>query len=108
LEMNDFAAAEATLSAVAQTTSANREVFYNLGEAKFAKGETDEAVAFYQRASDIDPNWGKPLSKPGAAKLQKGATAGTVPLIDTLIAVAPNSAEAAQAKGLIEQLKKQG
>ncbi len=108
LEKNDLAGAEATLSAVAQTTSANKEVFYNLGEVKFAKGETDEAVTFYQRAADIDPNWGKPLFKLGLARLQKGDTAGTLELMNKLISVDPNSAEAVQAKGLIEQLKKQG
>ncbi len=106
LEMNDLAGAEATLSAVAQSTSANREVFYNLGEVKFAKGETDEAVTFYQRALDIDPSWGKPLFKLGLARLQKGDTPGTLELMNKLIEVDPNSPEAAQAKGLIEQLKK--
>jgi len=91
---------------MAQTTSANKEVFYNLGEVKFAKGETDEAVKYYQRASDIDPNWGKPLFKLGLAKLQKGDTAGTVEIMNKLIQVDPNSQEAAQAKALVEQLKK--
>ncbi len=106
LEKNDLAGAEAALMAMAQTTSANKEVFYNLGEVKFAKGETDEAVKYYQRASDIDPNWGKPLFKLGLAKLQKGDTAGTVEIMNKLIQVDPNSQEAAQAKALVEQLKK--
>jgi tetratricopeptide (TPR) repeat protein len=106
LEKNDLAGAEAALMAVAQSTSANKEVFYNLGEVKFAKGETDEAVTYYQRASDIDPNWGKPLFKLGLAKLQKGDTAGTLEIMNKLIQVDPNSQEAAQAKALIEQLKK--
>jgi tetratricopeptide (TPR) repeat protein len=106
LEKNDLAGAEAALMPMAQTTSANKEVFYNLGEVKFAKGETDEAVKYYQRASDIDPNWGKPLFKLGLAKLQKGDTAGTVEIMNKLIQVDPNSQEAAQAKALIEQLKK--
>jgi len=104
--MNDLAGAETTLQSVAQSTSANKEVFYNLGEVKFAKGETEEAVKYYQRASDIDPNWGKPLFKLGLAKLQKADTAGTLEIMNKVIAVDPNSAEAAQAKGLIEQLKK--
>jgi thioredoxin-like negative regulator of GroEL len=107
LEKNDLAGAEATLMSVAQSTSANREVFYNLGEVKFAKGETDEAVKYYQRALDIDPNWGKPLFKMGLAKLQKADTAGTIEIMNKVIAIDPNSAEAAQAKALIEQLKKQ-
>jgi tetratricopeptide (TPR) repeat protein len=107
LEKNDLAGAEAALMAVAESTSANKEVFYNLGEVKFAKGETEEAVKYYQRASDIDPNWGKPLFKLGLAKLQKGDTAGTLEIMNKLIQVDPNSQEAAQAKALIEQLKKQ-
>jgi tetratricopeptide (TPR) repeat protein len=107
LEKNDLAGAEAALMPMAQTTSANKEVFYNLGEVKFAKGETDEAVKYYQRAADIDPNWGKPLFKLGLARLQKGDTAGTLEIMNKLIQVDPNSAEAAQAKGLIDQLKKQ-
>ena len=44
LEKGDFAAAETTLLEAAQSVSASREVFYNLGEVKFAKGETDEAM----------------------------------------------------------------
>jgi tetratricopeptide (TPR) repeat protein len=106
LEKGDLVGAETALMAMAQTTSANKEVFYNLGEVKFAKGETDEAVTYYQRAADIDPNWGKPLFKLGLAKLQKADTPGTIELMEKLIQVDPNSAEAAQAKALIEQLKK--
>ena len=91
---------------MAQSTSANREVFYNLGEVKFAKGETDEAVKYYQRAVDIDPAWGKPLFKMGLAKLQKADTAGAIEYMNKVIAAEPNSAEATQAKALVEQLKK--
>jgi tetratricopeptide (TPR) repeat protein len=107
LEKNDLAGAEATLSSAAQSTSASKEVFYALGEVMFAKGSTDEAVKHYERAVDIDPNWGKPLFKLGLAKLQKADTAGTIAIMEKLIQVDPNSAEAAQAKALVEQLKKQ-
>lgn len=106
LEKGDYAAAEKTLLEVAQSTSANREVFYNLGEVMFAKGETDEAVKYYQRAVDIDGKWGKPLFKIGLAKLQKADTAGAIEYMNKVIAADPNSQEAAQAKALIEQLKK--
>ncbi|HJU42489.1 MAG TPA: tetratricopeptide repeat protein [Vicinamibacterales bacterium] len=106
LEKGDFPAAEKALMEVASSTSANREVFYNLGEVKFAKGETDEAVKYYQRAVDIDANWGKPLFKIGLARLQKADTAGAIEYMNKVIAADPNSAEAVQAKALIEQLKK--
>ena len=106
LEKGDFANAEKSLLEVASSVNANREVFYNLGEVKFAKGETDEAVKYYQRAVDMDADWGKPLFKLGLAKLQKADTAGAIEIMNKVIAADPNSAEAAQAKALIEQLKK--
>ena len=59
LEKGDFANAEKSLLEVAQLVNASREVFYNLGEVKFAKGETDEAVKYYQRAVDMDADLGQ-------------------------------------------------
>ena len=47
-------------------------MFYNLGEVKFAKGETDEAAKWYQKAADLDPTWGKPIFKLGLVQLNKG------------------------------------
>ena len=47
-------------------------MFYNLGEVKFAKGQTDEAAKWYQKAVDLDPSWGKPLFKLALVALNKG------------------------------------
>lgn len=106
LEKGDLVAAEAALGEAAQSLSAGREVFYNLGEVKFAKGDTDAAMAAYQRAIDVDPNWAKPYFKMGLGKLQKADMPGAILMMEKVIAVEPTSAEAAQAKALIEQLKK--
>ena len=106
LEKGDLPAAETALMEASQSTSAGREVFYNLGEVKFAKGETDAAMAAYQRAIDIDGNWAKPYFKLGLGKLQKADMPGALQMMEKVIAVEPNSAEAAQAKALIDQLKK--
>ena len=106
LEKGDLAAAEISLIEASQNMSAGREVFYNLGEVKFAKGETDAAMVAYQRAIDIDANWAKPYFKLGLSKLQKADMPGAIQMMEKVIAVEPNSTEAAQAKALIEQLKK--
>ncbi len=106
LEKGDLVAAETALGEAAQSMTAGREVFYNLGEVKFAKGETDAAMAAYQRAIDVDANWAKPYFKMGLGKLQKADMPGALQMMEKVIAVEPNSAEAAQAKALIEQLKK--
>ena len=83
-----------------------REVFYNLGEVKFAKGATDEAASLYQKAADMDPSWGKPLFKLALVQLNKGDKEATIKALEKVIASDPTSPEAAQAKQVIEQLKK--
>jgi Flp pilus assembly protein TadD len=106
LEKGDLKGAEDTLTKASQGPAATREVFYNLGEVKFAKNETDEAARLYQRATDMDPTWGKPIFKLGLVALNKGDKDGAVKLLEKTIATDPTAPEAAQAKAIIEQIKK--
>ncbi len=106
LEKGDLKAAEETLTAAAQSMSASKEVFYNLGEVKFAKGDSDDAAKWYQKAADADPNWGKPWFKLALVALNKSDKDGATKMMEKVIAVDPMSPEAAQAKAVIEQLKK--
>jgi Flp pilus assembly protein TadD len=106
LEKGDLKGAEETLTKASQGPAATREVFYNLGEVKFAKNETDEAARLYQRAADMDPSWGKPIFKLGLVALNKGDKDGAVKLMEKTIATDPAAPEAAQAKAIIEQIKK--
>lgn len=106
LEKGDLAAAEATLMQAAQGQNPTREVFYNLGEVKFANGDTDEAARWYERAVALDPTWGKPLLKLALVQLNKGDKAATIRALERVIAVDPTSAEATQAKTTLEQLRK--
>ena len=100
LEKGDFANAEKSLLEVATSVNASREVFYNLGEVKFAKGETDEAVKYYERAAQMDAAWGKPLFKLGLAKLQKADTAGAIDYMNKVIAADPNSRRSRAGQGV--------
>jgi Flp pilus assembly protein TadD len=106
LEKGDLKAAEDTLTKAAAGAKPTREVFYNLGEVKFSKGQTDEAASWYQKASDADPSWGKPIFKLGLVALNKGDKDGTIKMMEKVISADPTSPEAAQAKTVIEQLKK--
>jgi Flp pilus assembly protein TadD len=106
LEKGDLKAAEDTLTRAAQGPKPTREVFYNLGEVKFAKGQTDEAAAWYQKAVDLDPTWGKPIFKLALVQLNKGDKDATIKMLEKVISADPTSQEAAQAKTVIEQLKK--
>jgi tetratricopeptide (TPR) repeat protein len=106
LEKGDLKAAEDTLTKAAQSPKPTREVFYNLGEVKFAKGATDEAGGWYQKAAEMDPTWGKPLFKLALVQLNKGDKEATIKALEKVIAADPMSPEATQAKAVIEQLKK--
>lgn len=106
LEKGDLKAAEDTLTKAAENPKATREVFYNLGEVKFSKGLADEAATWYQKAADLDPSWGKPLFKLALVQLNKGDKDATLSMLAKVIAADPASPEAAQAKTVIEQLKK--
>jgi Tfp pilus assembly protein PilF len=106
LEKGDLKAAEETLSAAAAGNSPTREVFYNLGEVKFVKGEPDEAAKWYQKAIDTDPTWAKPVFKLAMVALNKGDKDATAKILERVITTDPTSPEAAQAKTLLEQIRK--
>jgi TolA-binding protein len=93
------------LSAAAQAQGASKEVLYSLGEIEAARGKADDATSWYQKASATDPNWGKPLLKLGQSAMQHGDRANAATLMQRVVAVDPTSAEAAQAKTAIEQLR---
>lgn len=105
MEKGDFETAEAMLTKAAERSGASREVFYNLGEVKFAKNQVEDAMRWYERAHQADPNWGKPLFKLGLVALNRGAKAEAAKFFEKLLAVDPASQEAAQAKAVLEQLK---
>ena len=104
IEKGDLAAAASALNQGAQQ-SANKEIFFTLGEVEAARGNTDAAVQWYQKASADDPNWGKPLLKLGLTSLKKGDNADAAAKMQRVLAVDPTSPEAAQARTVMEQLK---
>jgi len=105
MEKGDLGAAETTLTAAAQTQGVSKEVLYNLGEVEAARGKTDEAASWYEKASASDPNWGKPLLKLGLTAMKRGDRAGAAAMMQRVVAVDPTSPEAVQAKTAIEQLR---
>jgi Tfp pilus assembly protein PilF len=105
MDKGDLTTAENTLVTAAGAQGASKEVLYSLGEIEAARGKGDQAVSWYEKASATDPNWGKPLLKLGQSALQRGDRANAATLMQRVVAVDPSSAEAAQARTLIEQLR---
>jgi tetratricopeptide (TPR) repeat protein len=105
VEKGDLATAESTLATAAEAQGASKEVVYSFGEIEAARGKPDQARSMYEKASAIDPNWGKPLLKLGQSALQRGDRANAATLMQRVVAVDPSSTEAAQARTFIEQLR---
>jgi tetratricopeptide (TPR) repeat protein len=99
-------AAEQALAPAAESPSAGREVFYNLGEIKFNKGDTEGAAKMFERASQVDPNWQRPKVKMGLIAFSKGDKDTAIKLFEGVIAADPNSPEAAEAGAYLKELKK--
>ena len=99
-------AAEAALAPVADSPSASREVFYNLGEIKFNKGDAAGAEALYKRAADMDPSWQRPKLKLGLLAFSKGDKDTAIKIFESVVAADPNAPEAAEANAFLKELKK--
>lgn len=72
---------------------------------KLAQGLDDDAARFYERAA-ADATWVKPLLKRGLVALNKGDRDGAAKYLDRVVALAPASEEASQARTLLEQLRR--
>jgi Flp pilus assembly protein TadD len=105
LEKGDLDMAERTLEIAAQAPGATREVFYDLGEVKLARAQSEEAVKAYERAALVDPTWGKPPFALGRIALNKGDTIAARKYFQTVMDIDPVSPEGAQATTMLRQLE---
>src|SRR4029077_19346890 len=104
MEKGDLGAAANALNQAAQQ-GGSKELLLTLGEIEAARGNPDEAVKWYQKASADDPNWGKPLLKLGLTALNKGDRTDAAAKMQRVIPVDPTSPEAVQAKTVMDTLK---
>jgi tetratricopeptide (TPR) repeat protein len=105
LEKGDFKNAEEPLAQAANSPAAGKEDFCNYAGLKFAQGDADAAQQWYQKAIDADPTYVPPVYQLAMVALNKGDKAGCATWLNKVIAMAPNSPEAAQAQALLPQLK---
>jgi predicted Zn-dependent protease len=105
MQAGNLDAAAQALEPLAQSPSAPREVFYNLGEIKFSKGDNTAAEAMFKRAAEVDPSWLQPRLKLGLVAFSKGDKESAIKIFESVIAADPNAPEAAQAKVFLKDLK---
>ena len=72
MEKGDLGAAENALDQAAQTQGASKELFYSLGEVEAARGNTDEAVKWYQKAAAERSELGQAAAQAGPDVAEQG------------------------------------
>ena len=88
----------------ASSLNASREDLYNQGEQAFARGATEEARDWYDKAISVDGNWEKPLFKRALVALNQGDIEAAKEYFQRVVDVAPNSEEGAQAQATLSAL----
>jgi Flp pilus assembly protein TadD len=106
VERGDTRAAETALLKAAESQTADREIYYGLGDMKLAQNANADAETWYRKAAAADPSWGKPFYKLGLVAMKKGDQSAAGQLMTKVIEVDPTSPEAGLAKTTLESLKK--
>ena len=101
LQKKDYDRAEAEFQVVLKSEAANAAACYDLGQVKAARGLSDEAAAWYQKAAAADPVWTKPLMRLAVLAQSKDDREAAIGFLKRVIALNPDSSEAAQAASML-------
>jgi tetratricopeptide (TPR) repeat protein len=104
LQKKDYERAEAEFEAVLKSGAANAAACYDLGDVKAARGLSGEAAAWYQKAAAADPLWPRPLMGLAVLAQNTGDREAALGYLKKVIALGPDSPDAARAAVLLGQL----
>lgn len=106
LQKKDYDKAEDEFTRVLKSGAANAAACYHLGEAKAARGLSDEAAAWYQKSAEADRLWTKPVMKLAVLAQNQGNREAAIGYLKQVVALDPDSAEAARAVAVLERLSR--
>ncbi len=79
---------------------------YNVAEIYFSNSQIDDAIRYFEMASQIKPDWPDPYLRVAYAYLNKGDTAKAIENLEKFIKLEPETERTAQAKAILDAIKK--
>jgi len=79
---------------------------YNVGEINFSNQRHDEALKFFEMASQIKPDWPDPYLKMGYVYLNKADNAAAIAKFEKFLTLEPEGERAALARNILNAIKK--
>ena len=79
---------------------------YNVAEIYFSNSQVDDAINYFEMAIQIKPDWPDPYLRVAYAYLNKGDTAKAAENLEKFIKLEPETERTAQAKGILDAIKK--
>jgi tetratricopeptide (TPR) repeat protein len=79
---------------------------YNVAEIYFSNQQVDDAIRYFEMASQIKPDWPDPYLRVAYAYLNKGDNPKAIENLEKFIKLEPETERTAQAKAILDAIKK--
>lgn len=106
LKKGDFETAQHYFRQSIESYPENEIILYNVGEIFFANQKIDDAIHYFEQASQIKADWPPPYLKLGYSYLNKGDYDKAILNFRKFLELDPQSPEAATVRNTIEYLEK--
>jgi len=106
LRQNDLERAQGYFVRSIETSPEDELLPYNVAEIYFSNQDIDSAQKYFELAAQIKPDWADPYLKLAYVFLNKADMAKAAEHLEKFIALEPDTARAAQAKSILESIKK--
>jgi len=106
IRKGDFETAKKYFSQALEISPQDEVAAYNVGEIFFSNQQIDEAIKYFDLATQIKKDWPKPYLKLGYVYLNKGDFAKSLEAFNKFIGLDPESPEVPQVKNIIATVEK--
>lgn len=105
IKNGDLEKANEALQQAIAISPEDETLVFNVAEIFFTQREIDAAIAYYQKAIEINAKWSPPYRQLGYAYLNKGAYREAIDSFKKFVEVAPDDPRAAEIGALIPKLE---